>query len=142
MVGVIENIEGFLSEIEKVIIDLCKDRKEFIIELQREQLWGGKDGDGEKIRPPYAASTIKRKRRLGQPTDRVTWKDKGDLYNSIDVKFREREFELVTDDRKAKYLFRRYGKNVFGLNEDSREKLRNDMNEELRDYIKKKLLGR
>lgn len=58
-----------------------------------DQLFGkGITIKGAKIVPKYAESTIKRKRRLGQPTDRVTTRDKGGYHKSFKVVYGQREF--------------------------------------------------
>ena len=60
--------------------------KEVIKELQtQEQLYQGRDSKGIDIKPAYADSTIKIKKRKGLPADRVTLFDTGDFYNSLEV---------------------------------------------------------
>lgn len=53
--------------------------------MNRDRLWQSKRKSGTTIAPSYAPSTLKVKRRKGQPT-RVTLKDTGEFYDSIRVK--------------------------------------------------------
>lgn len=67
----------------------------------------GTRGDDSKILTrnpapgePYAASTIKRKQRKGQPTDRVTLKDTGDFYATISAQASESFVSIEGDTDK------------------------------------------
>ena len=57
-----------------------------IADMNRAQLWAGKDSSNTKMSPPYAKSTKKRKARKGQPTNRITLKDRGNFHASITAK--------------------------------------------------------
>lgn len=137
----IDFFEKINQEIDKVFIDLIKDNERFVIELNAEQLFAGIDNDGDKITPPYKSSTIKRKKRKGQPYNRVTTKDEGDHHASIFVSYDNNEdgcFELFADDFKTQYLVRKYGKKLYGLTEESIDKLRAVINDKLIESITKK----
>jgi phage gpG-like protein len=56
-----------------------------IFEQTEEQFNRGEDANGMQFVPSYADSTIAYKKRKGQPTNRVTLKDEGDLYQSIQI---------------------------------------------------------
>ena len=62
-----------------------KANEQVVKQLQTEQLYSGTTNKGDDIKPFYADSTIKRKRRKGQPFDRVTLKDTGDFYDSLNL---------------------------------------------------------
>jgi len=49
---------------------------------------------------PYAANTIRQKKREGKPTDRVTLRDTGEFYKSISVKGLRRAFRISADFEK------------------------------------------
>ena len=91
-----------------------------IEELQREQLDAGRKSNGRRILPEYAESTIKRKIRKGQPTDRVTLKDKGVFYAGIKATFSRTDMmiDITSVDVKTKFLVEGYGAKIFGLNKD------------------------
>lgn len=78
------DIEKFISKLESLDIDLIineaiKQNEKKILKLNTDvQLYKeGITNTGSRITPKYAKSTIKRKQRLGQPSDRVTLRDKG-----------------------------------------------------------------
>lgn len=108
------------DQFDQIFFDFLKDNEKFILDLVRdEQLYQGLKFDGSEIKPDYAPSTVRRKRRRGQPYDRVTWKDKGDLYRSLQLKFGFLEFEIEATDRKIKKLYAKYGSDVLGLTDES-----------------------
>lgn len=136
----IEYFENIDEVVNDLVMSLLRDREKLIIQLNVDQLYSGIDNDGDKITPPYKPSTVKRKRRKGQPVDRVTTRDKGDHHESIFVKYGNNEFELDAEDFKKQYLVRKYGNKLYGLTEDSIEKISNDMRDELIELLKSKML--
>lgn len=141
-------IDSFSNIANLDIIDLflkVVEKKSFeLIEMQTGQLFKGTRSDGSKIEPPYASSTIKQKKRKGQPTGRVTLFDKGNYYKSFKVKpFRsyveltsfyevERGFDL------AEHLRKKYGKEIEGLIKKNEDKFLSEvfllMKAELKRY--------
>lgn len=49
---------------------------------------------------PYAANTISKKKKKGEPTDRVTLMDTGEFYKSMKVKDLRRAFRISADFKK------------------------------------------
>ena len=95
------------------------------------QLFGkGEKADGSMIRPAYSPITVSIKRKKGQPINRVTLKDSGDFYQSIKVIAKDDELEITTSISYAKYLFKKYGDNVLGIQEEL-----------MRDFLEKHILG-
>lgn len=94
--------------------------KEAIILQQQAQLFGGLNSKEESIVPPYRPRTIQIKTRKGQPTDRVTLRDKGDFYKGIFVDVREETFVTDSIDEKAGKLIDKYGVTIFGLGKTRR----------------------
>lgn len=133
-----ENIESSLDE---VFIEVIKDNEKEVIKLNVDQLFKGINNDGSKIKPPYRPSTIKRKKKKGQPFNRVTTRDEGDFHKSIFISYDNSEdgcFELSAEDFKSQYLVRKYGKKLYGLTEESINKLRSKINDQLIEAITKK----
>jgi hypothetical protein len=56
----------------------------------------GINASGNAISPDYADSTINYKKRNLQPYDRVTLKDSGDFYDSIEIEARTDNFVIST----------------------------------------------
>lgn len=107
-------------DVNEIILLAVKSNEDFVLELNVEkQLYQGLKANGERIRPKYAKSTIKRKKKKGQPFNRVTLKDEGDFYEGFFVEYGEDDFTIHGDDEKTKYLIKRYGRDIFGLNEKS-----------------------
>lgn len=87
-------------------------------QTERQLFDKGQDSKGSIIRPAYTPYTIRLKQKKGQPTDRVTWKDTGRLYNSIRVEASENHVEITANVEYAKYLFKKYGDDVLGIQEE------------------------
>lgn len=126
--------------IERVIQELFEMEKELILKLQTEkQLYQGVDAKGNDLEPPYAESTKAIKRRKGQPTNRVTLKDTGDFYDAMDVSYSPEDFQIINYDEKFEKLSNKYGADLLGLNEKSRELLKERLRKRLQDYFKNEL---
>lgn len=114
---------------------------EEMMEIQRDQIYSGKDKFNQPISPFYRPKTIKIKAAKGQPTDRVTLKDTGSFYSGIQItKLNQRSFRISSSDKKNKKLEKKYGSVIFGLNGPSRAKyIKEDFFPELKEYIEKTL---
>lgn len=103
-------------------VDVLEPLKDYIEELNRDQLAEGKRADGSNITPPYTNATVKRKRARGQQAEHVTLRDKGDFYESIFTEVYTKAFVLDASDEKTQELRDKYG-SILGLNQQSKEKL-------------------
>jgi hypothetical protein len=111
-----------------------------IADFNRKQLFAGKRSTGADIKPDYAPLTILIKDQKGQPTDRVTLKDKGDFYEEISVDVNSETFELVSSNEKTEDLKAKYGDRILGLSVDSKsEYVAFTFFPALRERINKKL---
>lgn len=102
----------------------------------------GINGQGREIMSyrPYKPSTIKRKLRKGQPTNRVTLRDTGDFHRSMFLVVEEDGFYITSDDKKTPYLVQKYGDNIFRLTNENftalvRENIRQTLISKLKDAI-------
>lgn len=104
-----------------------KFEKEVLDKNRIDQLYNeGVDSDGIVL-PAYAASTVERKRRKGQPTDRVTLKDTGEFYGTFDLIFNsDLDFEIVAEDGE-KGLFDRYGSKIVGWTNENKDEIIQDI---------------
>jgi len=117
---ILENVIRVENTMNEIVLLAVKQNEKFVLDLNvNKQLYQGMNGNGDRIRPSYANSTIKRKKKKGQPYNRVTLKDEGDFYEGFFVEYGEKDFTLQGDDEKTKYLVHRYGRNIFGLTEKS-----------------------
>ena len=124
--GVIEKFERKLKElkasINKGIQTSIDTNKAILIEKQTGQFDKGKDADNTSFVPSYALSTKQAKRRKGQPTNRVTLKDSGDLYGSIDIQANTTQAIITANVEYYKYLVVHYDKNtILGIQDDIME---------------------
>jgi hypothetical protein len=92
-----------------------------------EQLEAGLDAAGEEITPAYARATVKLKQQKGQPTDRVTLKDRGDFYRGIVAQVRGEQVENVGTDEKTASLEEKYGPDIIGVAEPAVEAFRQEL---------------
>jgi hypothetical protein len=112
--------------ISELIEDAMSETQSEYINLQKEQMFAGIQSDGAQINrlgasyQGYAPSTIKAKQKKGQPTDRVTLKDKEDFYNGIFAETRSEGFNVDSLDEKSAKLQTDYGLKIFGLNDEYR----------------------
>ena len=112
-----DNINNYMEDITRSIEDEIK-------ELNVHQQYDlGQDRYGNEIRPEYAESTIRYKRRKGQPTDRVTLQDTGQYHDTFKIRYEAEGFELYANDWKAGFLDRKYGKEIYGLQDEAAREL-------------------
>ena len=121
--SILDDLKKTVAELQKAvnssIQESIEQNKQVIKELQtQEQLYQGKNSKGIDIKPAYAESTIKIKRKKGQPTDRVTLFDKGDFYNSLEVIAGKNDAVIRTVISYSVYLVKRYA-DILGLDEES-----------------------
>lgn len=97
-----------------------------IIDMNVEQQLAGKDSDGLPIDPPYAELTIALKKIKGQPFDRVTLEDEGDFHAAVTIQWRSNDMFIFSKDEKNDKLTKKYGWQIFGLNDKNLAEIRLD----------------
>lgn len=118
--AILDSLEATVNKLKAVInpsIRESVDKNKNVIKTAQtdEQMFSGITAGGNSIRPfPYAKSTINYKRRKGQPTDRITLKDSGDFYESIQVEARPVDFVISTQITYSIFLVDRYA-DILGL---------------------------
>ena len=95
--------------------------KNILIDQQTDgQFDKGKDSFNISIVPSYALSTKKIKRSKGQPTNRVTLKDTGELYNAIDIQTTKTNMVISANVEHFKYLVAHYENNqLLGIQDEA-----------------------
>lgn len=106
---------------ESAVIESIVETEKQFIELQTDQLYNGYMSNGNKIEPPYAESTVKQKRKKGQPTDRVTFKDKGDFYGEMTAAPDNDVIRIGSGVPYEKYITQRSGTGIYGLDDQNRK---------------------
>lgn len=122
--------------------ELLEQNAHRIEDLQTEQLWQGIDSEGKPITPAYSPFTVQIKKAKGQPTDRVTLKDEGDFYRGMFLSGGNAgNYAIGSKDQKTKKLQTKYGEEILGLTDDSKQVIIDDiLRVELPDLIRKYIL--
>ena len=109
-----------------------------VVEMNtEEQLFElGQDESGallENIGGDYATKTKLYKRQQGQPIDRVTLKDTGEFYRSFRAEVQYNGDIIITANtiKEGEDLQQRWGKGILGLNKQSKEKLQNEIRDDI-----------
>ena len=118
-------------------------KEEILTAITQDQLYEqGINGAGVSIMSyqPYAPSTIKRKQKKGQPYNRVTLKDTGEWYKSLDLVYDVDGFYVYSTDDKNTYLKKRYGDKILrlsnsNLNQVLRDTIRPHLARKLKEYL-------
>lgn len=139
--GLIRRVQKLSRTIDGLVIQILIDDEDAIIKLNQAQLYQGQRSTGKRITPRYSQVTIRYKRQVGQPADRVTLQDKGDFYDSMHVEFDSDSFQIVATDPKTGKLIAKYGAEILGLSKDSIEVLRQIIRPKLIRAVRQRLLG-
>ena len=114
-----KTVEDLQNAINNSIQESISQNNQVILELQtQEQMYQGIDSKGIDIKPAYADSTIKIKRRKGQPTDRVTLFDSGEFYKSLEVIAGKNDAIIRTIISYSVFLVNKYA-DILGLDEEN-----------------------
>jgi hypothetical protein len=115
-VTVLDMVDRFKGiDIDVLVEESFLETEDEFKRLNTEQLFEGKLNDGSDIKPEYAESTKRRKKRKGQPSDRVTTRDTGDYHNEFTVRPDNDELQIGSNVEYEQYLDKRYGKKLYGL---------------------------
>ena len=131
-------------DFEKAMMTAVSRFTDDVAEMNRAQLWDGKDSSNARMSPSYALSTKKTKSRKGQPTNRVTLKDGGDFHASITAEA-QRDALVVGSKHVVKgfdlagFLDAIYGKKapIYGLAPVNRRKLLKESRPEFVKQVKR-----
>lgn len=136
----IKALENFADTLEEETIFAVAQLNEVPDIVRDEQLFRGIDGEGRMVRPPYTKKTIQIKLQKRQPVDRVTLRDTGDFYDSLFVLYGDKEFFIVASDPKRAKLQSKYGKDILGMNETSRDILAQKIKPVMIGELRKKVV--
>ena len=122
--NLIDNLKKYKDSINEYMEDITRSIEDEIKEINVHQQYDlGQDRNGDSITPEYAESTIRYKRRKGQPTDRVTLQDTGQYHDTFKIRYEDEGFELYANDWKAGFLDKKYGKEIYGLQDEAAREL-------------------
>lgn len=135
----LERVTWLKDNINKMLNDVLLQLVKEILELNKSQLYDkGVITTGVRIDSfhPYTALTISLKKQKGQKVSNVTLKDTGDFYSNFFVNFKPESFTIGSDDPKTGKLTSEdkkigFGKQIFGLTDESIDFLRKLVYEKL-----------
>ena len=117
--GLIEELENFKEKINAYLEAATMEAEDMILEMNMSQLYdSGEKSNGVRITPEYAPSTVQRKKKKGQPTNRVTLRDSFDWQSSFFIHYNPDGFEIKAADWKTEILKKRYGDEILGLQDE------------------------
>lgn len=130
------------------LVQEIKNHSDEIVNLVTQNQLYEKGINGNKVEiasyAPYRPSTIKYKSKKGQPTNRVTLKDTGKWYSSLEIAFDVDGFFITsaTDNIKSGYLKRKYGDRILRLTNENlsyvlNEYIRPKLKEHLKEYLQR-----
>lgn len=114
-----------ILDLADILEEVFDDVSEQIVDLQKEQLRSGIDAKG-RLMPDYHPLTIMKKKEMGVTLEHkgIILFDEGDFYSGIFKGSNKGVLSLFSIDYKTEMLINRYGKDIFGFNNDSIEKLK------------------
>jgi hypothetical protein len=128
-------------DVKRAAISIVSERKEDIIDKNREQLMDGFDKEKKRLKkyasPAYAAKKNKRNPSPGYGNPDLY--DKGGFQNSMKLNIQSTNmYEITSTDSKTPDLKKKYGATIFGLTTDNKEDVKYEIiNPGLVTYIKK-----
>jgi len=137
-----KNLRFALANIDKQASVIVEQNKEFILDLNREQLQDyGINSDGRSLKK-YSSNTVQIKAEKGQIFQYTTLFDKGLFQSKFDLLFRNNKISIFSRDSKSSDLQEKYGSNIFGLTPDNSKIYAERFNSELTKYLKSTIYGR
>lgn len=132
-------LRAFKDNLPELLGDIIRDKEDIIVSaVADDQLYRrGVNGDDTKIwsYQPYAESTIRRKKKKGQPTTRVTLRDTGAFHKSMFLVIDQDGFYVTSDSEITPFLVKRYGDKIFKLTNKNFTRL-------IESHIRKELVKR
>lgn len=120
-------LQAIPDRIEAIVGKAFDTQDDIMIDMNIDQMQDGIRSTGTKIDPPYRPYTVSRKKKIGQPVDRVTLKDSGDFHNSVRIKDYAQKKELFAYDPKSEMLQEKYGPEILGLTDSNLSKVRRNV---------------
>jgi hypothetical protein len=128
-------------DVKRAAISIVSERKEDIIDKNREQLMDGFDKEKKRLKK-YASAAYAAKKNKRNPSPgylNPDLYDKGGFQNSMKLNIQSTNiYEITSTDSKTPDLKEKYGATIFGLTTDNKEDVKYEIiNPGLVAYIKK-----
>jgi hypothetical protein len=122
----VELLEQGYEGQDKKLDEIFKSNEEFITKLNKEQLFQGETAD-EGSTGEYSSKWYADYKSKLNPNNVVDLFVTGNFYDGFFVRIVKGGFEIDSKDSKRAKLVSKYGKEIFGLNQESRETLIKDV---------------
>lgn len=120
--GYISELVNFNKNLSSHIESIVLNNKGMLLQKLKLRLYNyGVDGSGNKIEPPYDASTIAIKKKNSQRSSHVTLRDTGMFYASMYVEFHKDTVSIFSSDYKTDLLTTKYGDDILELTDLEQE---------------------
>lgn len=119
----LENLELVMRNLPNKVESIIQANAEQILDLNRQDQLYDKGEKANHVRlKEYAYFTVQIKQLLSQPYDRTTLFYSGQFYEGFYYKFDQGDYslEIYSHNEKAPELVAKYGKEIFGLNDENR----------------------
>lgn len=155
------SLESLPDALPTLLADELGEHKEAILDAQKEQLFEGKNSDGEDIRPYYSEDTFfhsksaaeryaQWKASLSYPS-RKSGSRNADapnlfingrlVHDNLEVEFNGNTITIDTRNTEAKRVIEKYGLSTFGLSQDNWDELIRDEQEGILDGLRERVLN-
>ena len=144
-------LQGIVDlELNEVAFKIASEKevKDLVIRLNTQgektsQLFElGEDSLGDSL-GSYSPFTIEKKKKKGQPTNRITLKDTGEFYSSFNVVPYRGGFTIKANPIKEdSNLYNDFGVDIIGLNEENLQILRDVYKDKVLEEIRKRIGNR
>lgn len=120
----LENLENL--DLRAIAVSTIEDKEGLMADMNAAQLAMGRRATGTEIRPEYHPLTKELKQGLpglAGVTDHVTLYDTGDHYRDLYADVQGDEIEHGSKNWKSEKLQNKYGKTIYGLDDENKEEL-------------------
>lgn len=118
-----KNLSKVLSGIDKIIVDASERNKDEFADIQTDQMQKGKNSEGGSIGRLRSPAYSQRKKNRGgvAPFGQVDLRNTGKFQRGVFAKVSATGILLDSTDSKTEELTEKYGEEIFGYNEDSKD---------------------
>jgi hypothetical protein len=132
-IGRIKEVRQIVTNQRESMQEAIRRNAELIEQFNRGQLLDGKRADGTSM-PNYVANS-----KQPEAPGPIKLKDTGAFQEAFDIEVFSDSFEIDSQDEKSDILKEKYGVEIFGLNQTSRQALRDELIQSLRQINRSKL---
>jgi len=109
-------VSKLIPELPRLVEETLNELKDYIIELNQQQLADGYRSDGN-LMPKYKPISIQIKNAKGKPTfsGRIALYDTGSFWDKMLISIENGKIKFYSTDTKAEMLENEYGSTIYGV---------------------------